>query len=46
MQHLIDIFYIEGCDNLNLKHWVKALIYDKDISDILQALEITVEEFM
>jgi len=46
MQYLIDIFYTEGCNNLNLKNWVKALIHNKDISNILQASEITVEEFM
>ena len=46
MQYLIDTFYVEGCDNLDPKYRVKALIYDKDISNILQALEIIVEEFM
>jgi len=46
VQHLIDIFYVEGCDNLDLKYWVKALIYNDNIGDILQVLEITMEEFM
>ena len=46
MQHLINTFYIESCDNLNLKHQVKALIHNKNISNILQALKITVKEFI
>ena len=46
VQHLIDTFHTEGCDNLDPKHRVKALIRDEDIGDILQASEMTVEEFM
>jgi len=35
MQYFINIFYIEGCDNLDPKHRVKALIYNNNIGDIL-----------
>jgi len=35
MQYLIDIFYIKGYYNLDPKHWVKALIHDNNIGDIL-----------